>query len=68
MWSVHTSVALEKRYIPTATIATDGMAAVGQQAAREFGFESLPIVTTPHPSALRDIRELASQQKIELPS
>ena len=58
MWSVHTSVALEKRYIPTATIATDGMAAMGQQAAGELGFESLPIVAIPHPSDLLTEDEL----------
>ena len=58
MWSVHTSAAVEKRGIPSATIATDGMADMGQQTARELGFESLPIVTIPHPSDLLSEDEL----------
>ncbi len=50
MWSVHTSANMEKAGIPTATIATDGMAAMGQQTGKELGFDYLPIVTIPHPS------------------
>lgn len=52
MWCIHTSTALEKRGIPTVTIATDGMADMGQQTARELGFDAMPILTVPHAASL----------------
>ncbi|MFC1985261.1 hypothetical protein ACFLT4_05550 [Chloroflexota bacterium] len=49
MWSVHDSIELEKRGIPTATVCSSEFVSLGKATAQTIGMPHIAIVSVSHP-------------------
>lgn len=63
MWSVHTGAELESKGVPTAVLASEEFAAMGEATARQHGYDGMPLIAVPQrfvwlsPAQLREAAE-----------